>query len=97
MVAERELGTYPRPLPPGKSASVNDGNAPRILHFDLDAFFAAVEVILNPSLAGLPLIIGGRPEARGVVSPAPRFIPRLLAAGLCGRATIFRTYRGGFD
>ena len=40
-----------------------------ILHADLDAFFAAVEVLDDPSLAGRPLIIG-HPGPRGVVSTA---------------------------
>jgi DNA polymerase-4 len=41
-----------------------------IVHLDLDAFFAAVEVLENPDLAGKPVIVGGRPEERGVVSTA---------------------------
>ncbi len=42
-----------------------------IMHVDMDAFFAAVEVLDNPEYAGKPLIIGGRKDsARGVVSTA---------------------------
>ena len=41
-----------------------------IMHLDLDAFYAAVEVLENPELAGKALIIGGRPEERGVVATA---------------------------
>ena len=39
-----------------------------IIHIDMDAFFAAVEVRDNPALAGKPLIIGALPQERGVVS-----------------------------
>jgi len=41
-----------------------------IVHLDLDAFYAAVEVLEKPELAGKPLLIGGRPDHRGVVSTA---------------------------
>jgi DNA polymerase-4 len=39
-----------------------------ILHVDLDAFFAAVEQRDRPELRGKPVIIGGGPDQRGVVS-----------------------------
>ena len=42
-----------------------------IMHVDMDAFFAAVEVLDHPEYAGKPLIIGGRKDSpRGVVSTA---------------------------
>lgn len=44
--------------------------APFVLHIDIDAFFAAVEVMMNPALKGKPVIIGGMPDERGVVSTA---------------------------
>ena len=39
-----------------------------IVHVDIDAFFAAVEVLLDPSLAGKPVIVGGLAHERGVAS-----------------------------
>jgi DNA polymerase-4 len=44
--------------------------APSVLHLDIDAFFAAVEEALEPSLRGKPLIVGGLAHERGVVCTA---------------------------
>ena len=40
----------------------------KILHFDLDAFYCAVEEQRHAELKGAPFAVGGRPESRGVVA-----------------------------
>jgi DNA polymerase-4 len=41
-----------------------------LAHLDLDAFFAAVEELEDPSLRATPLVVGGDPHGRGVVATA---------------------------
>jgi DNA polymerase-4 len=41
-----------------------------VAHVDLDAFFAAVEELDDPSLRERPLVVGGDPQGRGVVATA---------------------------
>ncbi len=40
----------------------------KIIHIDMDAFFASVEQLDNPELRKRPLIVGGDPQGRGVVA-----------------------------
>ena len=58
-------------VPPKKAVNVRNvvmAHIQDILLCDLDAFYASVEQLDNPELKGKPLIIGGSPEGRGVVS-----------------------------
>ena len=41
-----------------------------VAHADLDAFFAAVEELEDPTLRRVPLVVGGDPRGRGVVCTA---------------------------
>jgi len=41
-----------------------------VIHADLDAFFAAAEILRHPELRGRPVIVGGQPGGRGVVASA---------------------------
>ena len=68
----------------------------RIMHIDLDAFFVSVEQAANPELQGKPVVVGGRPDRRGVVACASyearafglhAGMPLTTAYRLCPQAT----------
>src|SRR5499426_4349005 len=80
--------------------------ARRILHIDMDAFYASVEQRDRPELRGKPVAVGGSPAARGVVAAASyearafgvrSAIPMARAVRLCPELVIvhpdFAKYR----
>ncbi|MBU0529015.1 DNA polymerase IV [bacterium] len=85
---------------------MDDNSIRAIIHLDLDAFFCSVEVLNNPKLSGKPIVVGGKPEQRGVVAaasyPARKFgihsaMPMSRAMRLCKELIIlppnFKSYR----
>ncbi len=78
---------------------------PLIAHVDLDAFFVAVERLLDPSLVGRPVLVGGR-SARSVVAAASyetrRYgcrsaMPMRQALELCPEAVVLNGNRQAYS
>lgn len=91
-------------LGPARQSGADDGGCP-ILHVDMDAFFASVELIERPELRGRPMIVGS-PSGRGVVLSATyearaygvhSAMPMSRARRVCPQAVIIPPSHGKYS
>lgn len=94
---------------PGRLAELQDAlglddTGCTILHVDMDAFFASVELLERPDLLGKPVIVGGSPS-RGVVTSATyeardfgvhSAMPMARALSLCPQAVVIGANRSAY-
>ena len=74
-----------------------------ILHSDMNCFYASVEMLHHPEFAGMPLAVGGNPEARHGIMAGETGLPGnyfcttkdgfVFAIFTNGKRNLFRVYR----
>jgi len=88
------------------ASEVPAGAITSILHVDMDAFFVSVELLARPELRGLPVIVGGRRDQRGVVTSASyearpygvhSAMPLRTAAKLCPQAIFLESHHARYE